>query len=188
MEKYLSRLLTALVIAIPVWMSAQSVSLTVTNPSPLQRQEVVEADLTAVCRQLGVDSSAPLVVSNGLGQEVTYQKSYDGKLLLSVSMHPHGKAVYTITPGKPSTFSPSVFGRLYPERLDDLTWENDRSIYRIYGPALQQRGERSFGTDVWVKNTPELVAEERYRLHLNHGISFHLDHGYGMDVYDADHV
>ena len=26
-------------------------------------------------------------------------------------------------------------GRLYPERLDDMTWENDRGIYRVYGPA-----------------------------------------------------
>lgn len=208
MEKYFKSLLAAVFSAIvfPAGLAAQEVSLTVTNPCDMQRHEVAEADLHAVCRLLGVDSDAPLVIRNGLGQEVPYQKSYDGKLLLFVAMQPRGKAVYTITKGVPSTFKPSVSGRVYPERLDDLTWENDRGIYRVYGPALQQRGERSFGTDVWVKNTPDLVAEERYRLHiwgwhegdslkkagrraegerLFQDTSFHLDHGYGMDVYSV---
>lgn len=180
------------------------VTVTITNPSDMQRQEVVEADLTAICRQLGTASSDSLVVRNALGQEMTWQKSYDGRLLLSVAMQAKGKVVYTISKGCPSTFKSFVYGRIYPERLDDLTWENDRGIYRFYGPALQRTGEKSFGTDVWVKNTPELVVEERYRLHswgwhqgdslkkagkvkegndvfMNH--SFHLDHGHGMDVY-----
>lgn len=208
MEKYFSKVLTAVfsVIVFPTGLEAQEVTLTVSNPSNLQRQEVIEADIKRICQHLGADSDAPLVVKNALGQEITYQKSYDGKLLLSISMQPKGKAVYTIAKGEPSTFQSFVFGRVYPERLDDLTWENDRSIYRIYGPELQKRGERSFGTDVWVKNTPELVAEERYRLHMwgwHQGdslreagntedgdrlfleTSFHLDHGYGMDVYSV---
>lgn len=208
MEKYFSRVLIAVFSAIvfPTRLVAQEVSLIVSNPSNLQRQEVVETDLKSICRQLGADSDAPLVVKNALGQEIIYQKSYDGKLLLSISMQPKGKVVYTITKGMPSVFKSFVFGRVYQERLDDLTWENDRSIYRIYGPALQKRGERSFGTDVWVKNTPDLVAEERYRLHMwgwHQGdslkkagnikdgnrlfleTSFHLDHGYGMDVYSV---
>jgi hypothetical protein len=208
MEKYFSRVLIAVfsVIVFPTGLVAQEVSLIVSNPSNLQRQEVVETDLKSICRQLGADSDAPLVVKNALGQEIIYQKSYDGKLLLSISMQPKGKVVYTITKGTPSVFKSFVFGRVYQERLDDLTWENDRSIYRIYGPALQKRGERSFGTDVWVKNTPDLVAEERYRLHMwgwHQGdslkkagniddgnrlfleTSFHLDHGYGMDVYSV---
>lgn len=208
MEKYFSRVLIAVFSAIvfPTGLVAQEVSLIVSNPCNLQRQEVVETDLKSICRQLGADSDAPLVVKNALGQEITYQKSYDGKLLLSISIQPKGKAVYTIAKGEPSTFKSFVFGRVYPERLDDLTWENDRSIYRIYGPELQKRGERSYGTDIWVKNTPELVAEERYRLHMwgwHQGdslkkagnaedgnrlfleTSFHLDHGYGMDVYSV---
>lgn len=208
MEKYFSRVLIAVfsVIVFPTGLVAQEVSLIVSNPSNLQRQEVVETDLKSICRQLGTDSDAPLVVKNALGQEIIYQKSYDGKLLLAISMQPKGRVVYTITKGTPSVFKSFVFGRVYQERLDDLTWENDRSIYRIYGPALQKRGERSFGTDVWVKNTPDLVAEERYRLHIwgwHQGdslkktgniedgnrlfleTSFHLDHGYGMDVYSV---
>ena len=191
-------------IAVSLKLNAQTLSLTITNPSDIQRQEVVETDLDTICQKLGIGHNDSLVVRNALGQEMTYQKSYDGKLLLMVSMQPQGKVVYTISKGKPSIFKSYVHGRIYPERLDDLTWENDRGIYRFYGPALQRSGEKSYGTDVWVKNTPELVVEERYRLHnwgwhqadslkkagkpkegsdffMNH--SFHLDHGYGMDVY-----
>ena len=40
-------------------------------------------------------------------------------------------------------------GRQYPERLDDVAWENDRAAYRAYGPALQEKGERAFGYDIW---------------------------------------
>ena len=186
--------------------AAQTVTMTVTNPTALQRQEVAEADLQAVCRLLGVGTDEPLTVRNALRQEVTHQKSHDGRLLVSVALQPRGKAVYTITKGRPTTFKPYVFGRVYAERLDDLTWENDRGIYRFYGPALQRTGERSFGTDVWVKNTPELVAEHRYRLHMwgwHKGDSlkkagmkevgeecflnttFHLNHGEGMDAYSV---
>lgn len=190
----------------PMKAVSQQVSLEVTNPTPDQRQEVVEADLHAICQALGLKTSDPLIVKNALGQQMTYQTSYDGKLLLYVSMQPKSVATYTISKGQPSPFVKQVCGRIYPERLDDLTWENDRGIYRMYGPALQRTGERSFGTDVWVKNTPDPVVEERYRLHswgwhqgdslkkagkreegeeIFRNSSFHLDHGYGMDVYSV---
>jgi len=186
--------------------AAQKVSLTVTNPTDMQRQEVIEADLQAISQLLNTDSSEPIVVTNALGQEMPCQKSHDGRLLLFVALQPDSKAEYTIKKGKPSAFKSQVYGRIYPERLDDLTWENDRGIYRMYGPALQRTGEKSYGTDVWVKNTPELVAEQRYRLHMAgwakgdslrkagkkeegdavfRDASFHLDHGYGMDVYSV---
>lgn len=201
-------LLLVLNVAMPLLPSAeaQEVLITIANPSELQRQDVVEADLATVCQLLGVSVDEPLTVRNMLRQEVACQKSYDGKLLFSVSMQPGGRAVYTVTRGGSMTFKPLVCGRVYGERLDDLTWENDRGIYRFYGPALQRTGERSFGTDVWVKNTPEPVVEERYRLHLEgwakgealkkagkkaegeelfRNSSFHLDHGHGMDVYSV---
>ena len=63
-----------------------TISLIVMNTGDTQRQEVAEADLQAVCQQLGVDTDAPLVIKNGFGQEVTYQKTYDGKLLLYVAV------------------------------------------------------------------------------------------------------
>ena len=183
---------------------AQEVRLTVSNADESQRQEVVEADLQTICQRLDITPEDPLVVRNAFGQELTYQKSYDGHLLLYVALQPHGSAVFTITKGEPSPFKSYVQGKVYPERVDDLAWENDRGIYRVYGPALQRTGERSFGTDVWVKNTPERVLDERYRIHLK-GVgqrdslkragfpkegeavylatSFHYDHGQGLDCY-----
>lgn len=181
-----------------------TISLIVKNTGDIQRQEVAEADLRAVCQQLGVDTDASLVVKNAFGQKVTYQKTYDGKLLLYAAVQPGSEAVFTITTGNPIPMKSYVFGKVYPERADDITWENDLGIYRVYGPALQRSGERSFGTDVWVKNTPELVVEQRYQMHmwgvgqrdsLKHigkpteaneiyvATSFHHDHGQGLDCY-----
>lgn len=59
---------------------------------------------------------------------------------------------------------------LYKIRKDDIAWENDRCAYRVYGPALQKTGERSFGTDIWVKNTPDTVVYDRYIKDMNGNI------------------
>ena len=160
--------------------------------------------MQTICGQLGISPDEPITIENMAGQEVDYQKTYDGKLLLFVSVHPHGKASFTVSKGKPSEPNAYVRGKVYTIRKDDLAWENDRSAYRIYGPALQKTGERSFGIDVWVKNTPELVVEERYMkdyegnmmedslrkagqkvafADIDRSTSFHLDHGNGMDAY-----
>ena len=186
------------------YLKTAQVKVTFQNESNQQRQEVAEIDLQAVCSQLGVTADEPLVIENKAGQEIGYQKTYDGKLLIFISLHPHGKSTYTITKGKPATPKAYVGGRVYPTRMDDLAWENDRSCYRVYGPALQKTGERSFGTDVWVKNTPELVLEERYGkdhagnitedslrragqtvalADIDRCTTFHLDQGNGMDAY-----
>ena len=83
------------------------------------------------------------------------------------------------------------FGKVYHQRLDDLTWENEYCAYRAYGPALQQHGERAYGYDIWVKNTHDTIVDLRYRLHFppkGSGIkrkSFHEDWGNGMDKYDV---
>jgi hypothetical protein len=185
-------------------LQSPQVSLTFQNESDRQRQEVAEVGLQAVCGQLGISSDEPLLIRNKAGQEVAYQKTYDGKLLIFVSLHPHGKASYTLSKGQPSEPKVYVGGKVYPIRKDDLAWENDRAAYRLYGPALQRTGERSFGIDVWVKNTPELVVEERYKKdhegnlledslrkagqktgldEINRSTSFHLDQGNGMDAY-----
>jgi hypothetical protein len=185
---------------------AQQTTVTVTNPSDHQRTEVIEADLQAINKQLGTTINDPLIVKNAIGQQQAYQKSHDGKLLIYISVQPHSTAAFTVTKGKPAPFKAYVFGRLFPERIDDFAWENDKSAYRIYGPALQRTGEKSFGTDVWTKSTSDLVLEERYKMHLE-GVairdslrkvgkkqesdstyiatSFHHDHGKGFDVYSV---
>lgn len=105
---------------------AQQVTLSISNPSDYQRQEVVETDLNAVYNLLGMTIDEPFIIKNGFGQEQTYQKTYDGKLLMYIAIQPHSKATFTITKGQPSPSKSFVFGKIYPERADDLTWENDR--------------------------------------------------------------
>lgn len=180
------------------------VTITVTNATDVQRQELVEVDLATVRSLLALTADETFIVKNAVGQQVMTQQTRDGKLLLDVAVRPQGKAVFTVTPGTPQTFENVVCGRQYPERVDDIAWENDRTAYRIYGPALQASGERAFGVDVWVKNTPSLEVEKRYTVELsNHGAieqlkaegksdealaleqatTYHYDHGYGLDCY-----
>lgn len=184
---------------------AQPVKVTVANQERQQRQQLVEIQASSVFSKLGIaEGSYNIVVTNALGQEVPYQLTYDGLLLIDASVRPCGEAEYNITKGTPQVMKTFVCGRQYPERVDDIAWENDRTAYRIYGPALQRSGERAFGVDVWVKNTPDLVVEQRYATELAHhdeiqqlikqgkqqeakqveiATTYHFDHGYGLDCY-----
>lgn len=156
---------------------AQQSTVTIVNPTSLQRSELVDVDTT----QLGFDASKGVVVRDAFGIERTSQLTYDGKLLLNVHLRPHSQTTYTIYSGSPAAVLSSVGGRQYPDRLDDIAFENDRIGFRLYGPALQRKGEKGFGHDVWVKRTTELVLDELYR--NDPRLSFHLDYGKALDCY-----
>lgn len=175
----------------------------VTNGTDRFRQEVVELDAKDVFARLGISGGRQFCVYNAVGQQVAYQITYDGKVLIDAAVRPCGTALFTFRKGTPKTFVNTCYGRMYPERVDDIAWENDRAAYRCYGPALQRTGEDAFGNDVWVKNTPDLVVEQRYYLEdvmkpviaelkktnpaaadsLNMATSYHFDQGHGLDCY-----
>lgn len=155
----------------------RAVTLTITNPTSSQRQQLVCIDTL----RLGFPVREGVVVRDAFGIERTSQLTYDGHLLIDVHVRPHATTTYTITSGHPAPVRSSVSGRQYPERLDDIAFENDRIGFRLYGPALQRKGEKGFGHDVWVKRTPELILEELYR--NDPRLSFHLDYGKGLDCY-----
>ena len=196
--------LATVAVVMPTVAMAKDVAIVVTNSERVQRQELVEVSVDDVYAQLGVAKGQSLVVKNALGQEVPYQVTYDGKLLIDAAVRPCGQAVYTVSVGKPQEMKVFVTGRMYPERVDDIAWENDRTAYRLYGPALQRSGEKAYGIDVWVKNTPDLEVDKRYKVELsNHAkiqqlikqgktdeakqleiaTTYHFDHGYGLDCY-----
>jgi len=183
---------------------AQNVKIIVNNDEKVQRQEVVEVSAQQLYEKLGISYGSPVIVKNALGQQVGYQLTHDSLLLVDASVRPCGKAEFTVEKGTPREPKVFVTGRQYPERVDDIAWENDRTAYRIYGPALQRNKERAFGVDVWVKNTPDLEVEKRYNTELSnhHAIeklkregktqealdmeeatTYHFDHGYGLDCY-----
>ena len=197
----------SLILMLPMtsW-AGKTVTITVTNDENEQRQELVEIDLKTIVDKLALGEDDAFVVRNAFGQQVDYQVTYDGKLLIDVSVRPCGKAQFTVSKGVPEPMKTWVKGKMYPTRKDDIAWENDRGAYRVYGPALQRTGAKSFGTDVWTKNTPEIVVEDRYTADYDGNIlkniyhkkgqgdkwrdedlhtSFHLDHGNGLDCYSV---
>ena len=189
---------------LPVCAQAADVKVKVTNTENVQRQELVEVDAKTVRQKMGLAQGETFVVKNALNQEAAYQLTHDGKILIEAAVRPCGTAEFTFTKGTPQEPKVFVVGKMYPERVDDIAWENDRTAYRIYGPALQRSGERAFGVDVWVKNTPDLEVDKRYVTELsNHEriqklkkqgknaealkveqeTTYHYDHGYGLDCY-----
>ena len=186
----------------------QMLTISVSNDLPINRQgELVELSMEQVSKQLQLKETDDLVLTDADGNELPYQLTYDEKLLFAADVQASSAAYYTLRPGTP-TVQQSVIacGRQYPERLDDMAWENDKVGFRAYGPALQACGERGFGYDLFPKRgTSEPVLETLYAEELDslHWVkyrelaaqdkakaveylktfSYHVDHGYGMDCY-----
>ena len=152
-------------------------TITIENTTSLQRSELVVIS----AEQLGIEEGKCVIVRDAFGIERVTQWTYDGKLLMDVHVRPNGKATFSIQPGIPAAIKSSVGGRMYPERLDDIAFENDRIGFRLYGPAMQRKGEKGFGHDVWVKRTTDFVLEELYS--NDPRLSFHLDYGRALDCY-----
>ncbi len=185
--------------------AADKVTITVTNPINLARSgEMAETDINTILTKLG--NPASIILTDADGNEVAWQRTYDSKLIFPAAVPAKGKSIYYAKAGTPSKVEPKVFGRQFPERVDDIAWENDRVAFRCYGPALQASGERAWGYDVWNKRTSQLVVEDRYAGELDrdlqtavnklrrmgkgdiaddvyNAVSYHVDHGNGMDCY-----
>lgn len=152
---------------------AQQATIVVSNPTSTPRTELISLNMSEVKAKLGNAThkkGEAYIVKNKQGQQIGSQITHDGYLLIDASVRPHGSATYYVTIGKPYQQKVWATGALYKIRKDDIAWENDRCAYRVYGPALQKTGERSFGTDIWVKNTPDTVVYERYVKDMNGNI------------------
>lgn len=152
---------------------AQQATIVVSNPTSTPRTELISLSMSDVKAKLGnatPKKGEAYIVKNKRGQQIGSQITHDGILLIDASVRPHGSATYYVSIGKPYKQKVWTTGALYKIRKDDIAWENDRCAYRVYGPALQKTGERSFGTDIWVKNTPDTVVYERYIKDMNGNI------------------
>ncbi|MBR3983860.1 MAG: DUF4861 domain-containing protein [Bacteroidaceae bacterium] len=206
MKKYFSTLPLLALLAACGPKQSTDFTVTVTNDLSFDRAEMVEVPISEVAKKVQLIDEEQYIVLDAEGNQVAYQITYDDNLLFPVNVKAGDKAVYTIAVGEPIEAEPLVYGRHYPERVDDIAWENDRTAYRAYGPALQAKGERAFGYDAWVKRVPGLVVEQRYANELNpdtqaeiarlrkerkydeanelyHSVSYHVDHGNGLDCY-----
>ena len=140
------------------------------------------------------------------GLELPYQITHDGMLVFQASVPALGKSAYKLVRGIPAPVDTVAVGSLRPDRLDDIIWENDRSGWRMYGPGTHAAGQKAFGYDVFTKSVPYPVMTSRFDTDHNpasweqmaiwrsqglnaradsllNAISFHVDHGDGMDVY-----
>lgn len=123
------------------------------------------------------------ILKNFKGEIIPYQITYDGQFIFPVNIEANSKEIFFLSKGENNYNDTICYGRIFSERLDDLAWENDKAAYRAYGPALQATGEKAFGYDIWTKSVRKPVLEKRYYDALQRKISFHKDHGEGMDVY-----
>lgn len=183
------------------------VNVSVSNSLDLQRaNEMVEVSMEEIMQLLQLPEDGQVVVLDAQGLEVPYQITHNGLLIFQSNVDSKSTANYTIKIGSPAPVQVLACGRHYPERVDDIAWENDLVAFRAYGPALQATGERAFGYDVWTKyNTTEPVVEARYAMELDPATlakidslkaidpkaaqelraatSYHVDHGNGLDCY-----
>lgn len=182
------------------------VVVTVTNGCAFDRTEFVEIPIDSIAKWVELIDEEQYIVLDADGAQVPQQITWNDNLLFQANVKANSEAVYTIATGEPIEAETLVYGRHYPERVDDIAWENDCMAYRIFGPASQQKGERNLGYDVWTKCTPELVVEQRYANELNpdtqaeiarlrkarkykeaeelyNSVSYHVDHGNGLDCY-----
>lgn len=187
--------------------SNPEVTVTVENPLGTERTgEIVEVSMEDISTRLNLPDTAQLIIYDAEAQEVPYQITHDGYLIFPASAGANATSIYTIAQGVPATVTVRACGRQYAERLDDMAWENDLVAFRAYGPALQAKGERGYGYDLFLKRgTTEPILEDLYAKELDptkwqqvnelrktdpkaadelaKSFSYHIDHGYGMDCY-----
>ena len=176
-------------------------TVTVTNPTDADRHpEMVELNL----KDLGLEKGETFIVKDQSGVEVPYQITYDGKLIFQVAMKAGQELTYKVCKGTPSEYENLVFGKHYAEKDDDFAWENDKVGFRVYGHKLDvasgydlfcKRGtnlpilEKLYANEVYSSEAwkryyelEAVSAEEAFRFKMD-TLSFHVDRGYGMDVY-----
>lgn len=149
--------------------------INVSNRLPQFRSEMVEVPASEL-------PQASFIITDAYGSEVPWQRTYDGKIVFPAAVAPESTAVFTVSEGTPAPIDNIVYAAFYPERVDDLAWENDFAAYRAYGPGS---GGGVSGYDVFTKSTTRPVVPERYFKELVQKVSYHIDHGNGMDQYDV---
>jgi len=184
--------------------SDKSMDVSVRNHSGSPRKEIVEIPLADINSRLGEAQGFTVTCgSDTLPSQITS----DNTLIFLADLPAEGEATYLISPdSSDSSYIPTTLGREYPERNDDLAWENDLIAYRAYGPTTQRNGEKGYGYDIFFKYPDKgTVLERLYASQTSQrnwqiadslqkvdpdaaktwrdSITYHIDHGYGMDCY-----
>lgn len=181
----------------------KSMTVTVSNPTAHDRCDVVELSADAVFSALGIAGGRQFLVLDGDNVERPYQLTHDGKVLFQAFVAPMKTATFTLKRGEPRAARLDCNGRIYPDREDDLTWENDKCAWRMYGPKMHNKGVSGF--DTFAKNVTYPVQDALYHSELtSYAVNarlkkagrgsewaqlhrdvytYHRDRGQGMDAY-----
>ncbi|WP_158568018.1 MULTISPECIES: glycoside hydrolase family 88 protein [unclassified Duganella] len=107
------------------------------------------------------------------------------QLLFSVNVPAGDTRRYLVLPAERLAATPpadvKTHARFVPERLDDFAWESDRTVHRVYGPAIIKDPKEhliSSGVDVWAKRVRYPVVDKWYKTG-----AYHKDVGEGLDYY-----
>ncbi len=175
------------------------------NTSGLARSgEVVELSIDDIRDKL---SGPYFYVVDASGNEIPSQLTYDKKLIFQADVDSNNKSEYRVLASDTvHEYKAVCVGRKYPEREDDIAWENELVGFRAYGPATQEKGERAYGYDIFFKYKDENpILEELYASQTSgdnwrkadslkaidpgvaqkfiESFTYHIDHGKGMDCY-----
>lgn len=173
-------------------------SINLTNDLDLIRDnETVEIALselpeqiTSMIDRIGLyDPSAATFLTTQLID--TDQDGMIDQLIFQPQMAPSSKmTLHLMEQSEKVAEAENCFSRIVPTRIDDYTWENDRVAFRTYGPAAQalveegkEGGLISSGIDCWLKKVNYPVINKWYKDSEENGISYHEDHGEGLDNY-----
>ncbi len=185
-------------------LAARSLSVHVTNPGLFDRRATVELKLSDVATRL---CSSHFIVVDANGAEIPSQQTFDSLLVFKASVPAGRSSTYRVLSAEATpNYAPVCFGRVYPERADDIAWENNLVGFRVYGPTTQSRGEKAYGYDLFFKYpSDEPVVESLYAAQCSpanwvtvdslrkidrrkakefeNSFTYHIDHGKGMDCY-----
>ena len=178
--------------------TASPVSIHLTNNLDLERQnETVEISIADLPEHLSANIDKIGIYDPSENTFLISQLidlNQDGKmdqLIFQPKMAPASQKTYHL---KEQLERPEAvaycYSRIVPTRIDDYTWENDKVAFRTYGPAAQalveegkQGGIISSGIDCWLKKVNYPVINKWYKAIEEQGISYHEDHGEGLDNY-----
>ena len=175
------------------------------NPTDENIAQVIELTTMDVLKKANCAVAREFFFLDGDRNEVPYQITHDGKVLVFCSVRPESSIGLSMIKGQPQDYELTCNGRIYPNRWDDLVWENDRCAWRLYGPgAHKNMNNPAYGFDTFVKNTPHPIQDQLYHNELtsygvnermkrdkspldwnevHRGYTYHRNHGAGMDAY-----
>ena len=177
----------------------------VKNPTKEVISQVIEIATMDDLKKGNCAVAREFIVLDGDYNEIPYQITHDGKVLVFCTVRPESSISLSMIKGQPQDYELTCNGRIYPNRWDDLVWENDRCAWRFYGPgAHKHMKNNAYGFDTFTKNTPHPIQDQLYHNELtsygvneqikksgsplnwdevHRGYTYHRNHGAGMDAY-----